>query len=295
LASTFRFDKDVFQKVKGLTGASLIITLSTILFYELDQVVISNVLGIEAVAIYAIGLSVLQLVRTFCSIVYSPYTSRYNHFVGLNDYAGLTNFVNKMVILFAPVLIVPILTLSLSAEPFILSWVGEQYNASSVLVSFMVLSFIYNFISDPISQYFIATESNHVLIKYNILLPLVYWIGIVSLISFLSIKAFAIMKFISPLVIVISYWYLISVDYKKRGYRFLNLGTLIKAVVPTVLIVILSSWLLRSLMVYEYSKVALFRNIFYMGLSVIISMCLSVPFNYELKNEARNFYKRYKH
>ena len=100
LVGAFRFDKTIFDKVKGLTGASLVITISSIIYYELDQVVISNVLGIEAVAMYAVALSALQLVRTFCSVVYSPYTSRYNHFIGLKDYQGLTHFVKKMIILF---------------------------------------------------------------------------------------------------------------------------------------------------------------------------------------------------
>ena len=109
----FHFDKEIFDKVKGLTGASLIMMLSSVIYYELDQIVISNVIGIEAVAVYAAALSVLQLVRSFNSIVFSPYPSRYNHFAGLKDYAGLTHFVKKMIVMFAPILIVPILSVSL--------------------------------------------------------------------------------------------------------------------------------------------------------------------------------------
>ena len=82
----FHFDKKIFDRVKGLAGASLVITISSIIYYELDQMVISNVLGIEAVAVYAVALSALQLVRTFNSIVFSPYPSRYNHFAGLKDF-----------------------------------------------------------------------------------------------------------------------------------------------------------------------------------------------------------------
>lgn len=290
----FRFDKEVFDKVKNLTGASLIMMISSIIYYELDQVVISNFLGIEAVATYAAALSVLQLVRTFTSIVYSPYTSRYNHFVGLKDYAGLTHFVKKMIIMFAPVLIIPILTLSLTARPFVISWVGNQYIESSVLVSFLVLSFVYNFLRDPVSQYFVATERNRVLIKYNLIMPIIFWVGVVLLISSLQTKAFAIMKFIAPAVSTTAYWIIASRDFKNRGFTFISLGQLLIIVLPILFFVFLFSWLLSHWMIEENTKRALLINILLMASIAIMSFIAIVPFNHELRFEVKNFYKRVK-
>lgn len=283
------FDKAVFDKVKGLTGASLIMMISSIIYYELDQVVISNILGIEAVATYAAALSVLQLVRSFNGIVFSPYTSRYNHFVGLNDYDGLTHFVKKMVIMFAPVLIVPILSLSLMAEPFVVSWVGEQYRESGILVSFLVLSFIFNFIKDPVSQYFVATERNRVLIKYSVLTPCIFWIGVITTVSVLGSKSFAIMKFLAPLVNVVAYWVLISKDFKARGYSFVSIMSLLKTVFPTVAFVFLSSSLFTHWMIEEHTKQALLINLLLMGSSVIISLIVAIPFNYEMRTEVGRY------
>ena len=253
----FRFDKEVFDKVKGLTGASFIMMISSVIYYEFDQIVISNLIGIEAVAVYAAALSVLQLVRTFCSLVYSPYTSRYNHFAGLNDYEGLTHFVRKMVVLFAPVLIVPLLTLSLTSKPFIISWVGEQYTESAVLVSFLVLSFIFNFIKDPINQYFVATERNHILIRYSVLTPIIFWLGIISLVVFLSTKAFAIMKFAAPLVNVVAYWVIATKDFEKKGFKFVGIVEMLKTILPTILIVFVFSWIFSHWMIEEHTKKAL--------------------------------------
>lgn len=294
LLSAFRFDREIFDKVKYLTGTALIMTASMILYYELDQVVISNLLGIEAVAIYAVALSVLQLVRTFCSIVYSPYTSRYNHFVGLEDYEGLTHFVNKMVVMFAPILIVPILTLSLTADPFVISWVGEQYVDSGVLVSFLVLSFILNFVKDPISAYFVATERNSILIKYNLIVPIVFWVGVIALVSTLDTKAFAIMKFVAPGVNVIAYWMLASKDFKARGYNFLNIRQMIKSVVPTIIFVAISSWVFSHWMIEEHTKQALLINILLMACSSGVSMAFAIPFNDELRAEVARYYKSFK-
>lgn len=283
--TAFRFDKAVFDKVKKLTGTSIIITTSAIVYYELDQVVISNILGIEAVATYAAALSVLQLVRTFCSIVYSPYTSRYNHFVGLKDYAGLTRFVKKMIIMFAPVLIVPILTLSLMSEPFVISWVGEQYMESGILVSFLVLCFVYNFVKEPIGQYFIATERNRILIKYNAVTPIVFWLGVIILVGLLKTKAFAIMKFVAPAISVVAYWIIATKDFNSRGYQFLHIGQLLKTVIPSVLAVVFFTRLLGQWTIEEHSKQALLVNVLMIALTALLSLAVSIPFNNEIRTE----------
>lgn len=294
LVGAFRFDKTIFDKVKGLTGASLVITISSIIYYELDQVVISNVLGIEAVAMYAVALSALQLVRTFCSVVYSPYTSRYNHFIGLKDYQGLTHFVKKMIILFAPILIIPILTLSLLSEPFMISWVGDQYRDSAILVSFLVLSFSFNFVKDPINQYFVATERNKVLVKYNISIPLIFWIGVLMLISSFKTEAFAIMKFVAPLLSFFAYWIIAKKDFKNKGYDFLTIRSILVTIIPTVIVVILSSWICRKWMIEEYSKQTLFVNLLIMGLSVTFSLIAAIPFNSEMRSELSRYISKFK-
>lgn len=283
--SSIRFDREIFDKVKKLTGASLVMMISSVVYYEFDQVVISNLIGIEAVATYAVALSVLQLVRTFCAIIYSPYTSRFNHFAGLNDYSGLTSFVNKMIILFAPIIIVPILTLSLLATPFVISWVGEQYRESGILVSFLVLSFVYNYFREPINQYFVATENNSVLVRYNIITPIVFWAGIMIMMSFLGTKAFAIMKFLAPAFGAISYLFLVNNDFCRRGYHFISVWLFLKTLIIPIVLTVVFSFLFSHWMIEEYSRQALLLNIFILVCSVLASIILTIPFNDVLKSE----------
>lgn len=95
LFAAIRFDRQIFNRVKTLSGTSLVMVITMILYYELDQIVIANFIGIEMVAIYAIALSVMSFVRTFMSLLYSPYSSRYNHYHGSGDINGLQRFVKK--------------------------------------------------------------------------------------------------------------------------------------------------------------------------------------------------------
>lgn len=288
--ASFKFNKGIFDKVKNLTGATLIMMVSSVIYYELDQVVISNILGLEAVATYAAALSVLQLVRTFTSIVYSPYTSRYNHFVGLNDYEALTCFVKKMIIMFAPVLLIPLITLSLTAKPFVISWVGGQYVDSAVLVSFLVLSFVYNFFRDPIGQYFVATERNKILIKYNLLMPIVFWVGVIALVTSLQLNAFAIMKFAAPVASALAYWIIATKDFKNKGYSFIGVRQLLMNLIPMLIIVFFFSWLFNHWMVEEHTRQALLINILMMVSCALLSLFFSMPFNDELRSELLRYY-----
>lgn len=291
---TFYFDREIFNKVKGLTGASLIMMISSVVYYEFDQVVISNLIGIEAVATYAVALSALQLVRTFCAIIYSPYTSRFNHFAGLNDYSGLTSFVNKMITLFAPIIIVPILTLSILATPFVISWVGEQYRESGILVSFLVLSFVYNYFREPINQYFVATENYSVLVKYNIITPIVFWLGIMIMMSFWETKAFAIMKFIAPAFGAISYLFLANNDFCRRGYHFISIWLFLKTLLIPIVLTVVFSFLFSHWMIEEFSRQALLLNIFILVCSVLASIILTIPFNDVLKSEVLLYTNKWK-
>lgn len=286
--SSFRFDREIFDKVKKLSGTSLLMVLSMVLYYELDQVFISNFIGIEAVAVYGAALSVLTLVRTFCSLVYSPYTSRYNHFVGLKDYGGLVHFVNKMILLFAPIIIIPIVVLSLFAKPFVISWIGTQYVESALLVSFLVLSFLPNFIKDPINNYFIATERNSVLIKYNVLMPVIYWIGVVLFMKEWGLISFAVFKFVAPAVTTIGYIYIIKNDYRKKRYTTNMFGNMLKTVLASTAITILLSYLLMPFAHLAHDKVSLLLNILIMGICTICALLLSIPFNAALKDETGN-------
>ena len=289
-----RFDRAIFDKVKKLSITSFLIFLSVVIFYELDQIAISHILGIEAVAIYGAALSIFMLVRTFCSLVYSPYSSRYNHFIGLGDYFGLTRFVNKMILVFAPIIIIPITTLSLLAEPFVVSWLGIKYAESSIIASLLVLSFIINFITDPISNYFISMERNTYLVKYNLLLPLVYWTGVISFIGLLGLKSFAIFKFIVPYFLGVGYYFLAKKDFKARGYKFVYTKELFMAIISPFVIVCTASVIAKSYMISEHSTYALFLNIIIMCGVSFISFLLSVPFNSTLRYEIACYFGRLK-
>lgn len=289
LLHSIHFDREVFDKVKTISGTSLIMTLCMILYYELDQVVISHWVGIDAVAVYGAALSVLTLVRTFCSLLYSPYTSRYNHYVGLNDMEGLVCFVRKMISMFGPILVIPIATIAVFSKPFVVSWIGEQYADSALLVLLLVLSFASNYVKDPIGCYFIATERNRILIRYNVLMPIIYWIGVVVTINYLGLLSFAIFKFVAPTIVALYYWNIAARDFQAKGFEFASVKESVLTLLPPIIALLLLGYILIPNMWYNHDKISLLYNICAMAIALIISIVVGVLFNKTLRSEVISY------
>lgn len=296
LIASFRFDKVIFDKIKKLCGVSFVGFISTILFFELDQIAISQLLGIEAVAIYAIAISIFSVVRLYNSIIFAPYSSRFNHFVGLNDFPGLVGFMNKLTYLSFPIVVIPIIVLSLLANPFVISWVGWQYQESSILVSFIIFNFVVNFLSMPISSFLIATEELRVLFYNSLIVPVVYWVGILLTYQIWGVLSFAIFKALAPVLAIL---YLISCVRRllsKLGFSYISLRWLVLHLVGVAIVACSLCYLGEKLMIYEQSKAALAFNILIMGSCIIICLLIHLPFNSPLLFETKRIFTRvFKH
>src|ERR1019366_3792168 len=103
LIASMRFNRIVFYKTKNLALTSLYLTITWILYYELDPVIIGKFIGARQVAIYAIGLTILSFYRGILGILFSPFSIRFNHFIGVNDVEGLKRFFLQVVIIMAPI------------------------------------------------------------------------------------------------------------------------------------------------------------------------------------------------
>ena len=289
----FRFDREVFDKVKKLSGTSFVLMIAMILYYELDQVVISHMFGIETVAVYGIALTVLGVIRMFQSLVYSPYASRYNHYSGNKDYEGLGAFVNKMIILIGPILVLPIITLCFLSEPFVISWVGESYRDSIILVSLMVLSFSVNVVKDPGGSYMIAMEKNRPLIYANIFLPFIYWLGVFSTYNYLGIVSFALFKFIAPLLTTIYFWYLLRRDFLLKGMRFVSLSQIAKSLLIPSAIAFGITRTVYPFMIFEKGKLELANNLFLIVVAIFVSLLVAIPFNPYMREEVGKIFVKH--
>lgn len=200
LLGAFRFSKHVFERTRKLAFGSLFITVTWILYYELDAFAIARLIGVEGVAIYAVGFTILSFFRTGLGVLYSPFTARFNHFTGLKDLTGLRKIYLNVVTLTLPLVVFPIVSLILLMKPFVNSLAGNRYEQSVLVARLLILGFVASFINNPTSLLIIAQERMRAIYISSAILPIIYWSGIFFTLRYLGVNSFALFKSITMLV-----------------------------------------------------------------------------------------------
>jgi len=272
LLKSFNFSLKIFHRTKALAFGSLFSTIMFILYYELDAFAIAKLLGVDCVAIYAIGFTIMSFLRNLFGVFYTPFLARFNHCIGMNDIDGLRNLYNNILALTLPFVIFIIFTLCLLMAPLIYSWVGPFYEKSIILAQLLILSYIYSFFSYPASFLIIAQERIKMLYLASAISPLVYWIGIAFTINYLGLMSFALFKFIAISISSLIYFFI--------TLNFLNLsisGFIKKIIRPLIVplgFLILALWFLNTLMPMTKHPLNLLIVVLSGGLIVSISLFL---------------------
>jgi len=112
-----RLSREVYSKTKNLAFSGLYMTITWILYYELDSTIIGKFIGAKQVAVYAVGLTLLSFFRGILGILFFPFYNRRFHFIGANDLEGLKTFCLHVIIITAPLVVMPVVTVTLLAKP----------------------------------------------------------------------------------------------------------------------------------------------------------------------------------
>lgn len=252
LFKCIKFDRFIYNKTKRLAFTSLYLTLTWIVYYEIDSIAIAKLFGAKQVAIFAIGATVLTFFRSLFGILFSPFNVRFNHFIGNQDMAGLKSLFISVTKLTLPLTVYPVLTIFLISQSFILTWVGENYIDSIIIVQFLILGNVYSFITYPTSLLLVAQEKHKEMYLINTIIPLIYWGGIFITYSTIGLKSFAIFKFIAFSVSAFSYL-TILLNYLKLSY-FEFVKIYIKPNLLPLVFIIFISFLIKNMLPIHHSK-----------------------------------------
>lgn len=271
-----KFNKTVFDRIKKLAMSTLFVTLTWVVYYEFDSIVIGKFLGAEAVATYAIGLTLIGFIRSILAVFFGPFAARFNHFVALHQNEELRRFYVTIITVMFPIAVFPILSIAIMCKPIIFSWVGVQYVESVKSATLLVLCNVLGFIAYPAGNLIVAQENLKVLYWLNGMMPIVFWCGVLILTPFIGVDAFALFKFV---VFMLS-----GLCYLKYSLVFINInfGVFIKTfVVPylpalAVIIVFLSS--VRNIFSIDKNMLYLIYNAGFIFTALILAFGTSYLF-----------------
>lgn len=258
LMRRFRFSKDIFRHTRSLAFSSLFVTLCWVLYYELDSVAIAKLLGADAVAIYAIGLSILSFSRSLLGVLFSPFSSRFNHFVGLGQQAEFRNFYLHVIHLTFPLVVFPFAAVAVMSRGVVISWVGPEYAASVEIVVWLALCNILGFVSYPAGMMLVAREKVRQLYIQNALMVLIFWGGIVLTVGIWGVESFARFKFLTFAFNGMAYIWL-SLQFLGISLRSF-LRTVVVPYLPALVVMLVMLFLVRDSCITGKDKLNLVLN-----------------------------------
>ena len=270
LFKNVRLNFEIYKKTKKLAYSGLYIIIMWILFYELDQVVISKLMGPTKVAFYAIAFSFSSIFRSIFGILFSPFTVRANHLIENQD--RFKKFCKDVIILCAPLVVIPTISFVIIAKPFVLTWVGESYTESILLARLFPLTFTMSFISYTLTIVLLANEKTKEMYVVSTLQPLIYWTGIMLTYSKIGILSFGIFKLIAT---VFSEIYCLHLLIK---FLSITLKEFFKMIYPIffsiILLIFTLTYLSNNILPLQKSKTNLFIVLLANGFCILLSFVI---------------------
>jgi O-antigen/teichoic acid export membrane protein len=182
---------------------SVILTLTWILYYELDSIYVSKLYNTKTVALFAIGISMLTFSRSLMNVFFSPFQAKFNHLRGTYDEKLLSSYFLRLITWSFPISIIPTIGIIVLMKPLIISWIGFEYFESITISRILILNLVFAFISVPISYLAMAREKFYFLLISSISLPFFYLLIIFLFKNQLNFLALPISKIVTILINVL--------------------------------------------------------------------------------------------
>ncbi len=286
-----RFDSAVYRKAHRLAYSGLYVIAIWVVFYELDQITIAKLLGVDKVAIYAIAFAFAAFFRSIYGILFSPLVVRANYFAGTGDAEGLRRFCLQVFSLSVPLVVIPTVAFAVAAKPIIISWVGAKYEDSVDMARLFSLVFTLSFISYTGSMLLIVKERITEMYVVATIQPVVFWLGIVSSYAFWGLMAFASFKLIATIAGEAYYFYIV-VKYLKIPIKTLFHRAIYPVILPLSFLVTVLAIVDRYLPC-EKAKLNLVIALGTTGLCILLCFLIQYVTSSDMRKAAENMLGRH--
>ena len=192
--SNIKFSRLNYDLSKKLAFSSLFATVAFIIYYELDLLIIASFFESYSIGIYAIGFTFLGFLKNLWSIVFSPYSQRFNHFSDEKSKESLKLLANNLITYTFPLMIIVCTILIIFAEKLVVMWVGNVYIESVNIIIVLIISTVFGFITQPASYYFTSKNKYNYIYFTGAILPIVFIVSLYILIPTQGILGIAISK-----------------------------------------------------------------------------------------------------
>lgn len=285
LIKNTRFKFSVCRKIGLLGFSSFFFTISYIIYFEIDNILIAKLIGVKEVAYYAVGFTLLTFVKRIINLFYSPFMHWLNQLAGLGDKDSISRVLRKILELSLPAYLISVLVLFLSVEYIIGFWVGVGFDATVRATELLFISLLFNAYNWPARCYYNTALRYSYMYIIAILAPIVFITSIFILHDEFGIEAFAWSK-----IIVGAFISLVAII----GLReIIHTGKpLMYAIVPLILVLAVILWLYPLYLTQVFPTVEknikdLFLLLFSALIIILVSYFLVIGSSFRRQQDVR--------
>lgn len=173
------FDRVAFANLIPLAKASFFSTLCFILFYEADILIAGQFFSPTNVAHYALAITLMNLLRSLCNVIYGPMLPVMNRLLGESRGADVRQVALHGGAAGATALCCLFIFVAMFSWLFLQLWVGEGYRPTSALVYYLALGSTATGLSLVASFYSISHEDRASIVTQG-LIPLVIFASLLA-------------------------------------------------------------------------------------------------------------------
>lgn len=142
-------DRAMFRQVFGYSWKVQISNLSQLLIFQVDRILLSRYLGLEAVAFYEIGSSFALYARTFVLALFSPMLPAVSELHVRNEHFFLAGLYKRS-LKFMAMISIPFCLLVIGlAHPFIRIWMGDGFGLAATTLQLLLPVYLLNMLTSP--------------------------------------------------------------------------------------------------------------------------------------------------
>jgi O-antigen/teichoic acid export membrane protein len=178
------FSKDIVHKVWKFTAGVTGITITAVLLTQIDKIILSKILTLEAFGYYILAVAVANSLYSITQPIHSSVFPRYTQLVSTCDKKSLIDLYHKSCQLVSVLLLPIALIISFFSKEIMYLWTGDIFIAENthILVSILVIGTMFNgLISLPYALQ-LAHGVTRLALRVNtvavvVLIPLVYFLA----------------------------------------------------------------------------------------------------------------------
>lgn len=142
-------DRPMLKQIFDFSWKVQTASISQIMIFQVDRILLSHYLGLEAVTFYEVGSNIAYYAKTFLAVLFAPIVPAVSALQAQNEHAMITGLYNRS-FKFLVVLAVPLCLLMMAlANPFIMMWMGPGFGLSAITLQLLLPAYLINVMTGP--------------------------------------------------------------------------------------------------------------------------------------------------